>query len=333
MRKDTVAIAFVAEAIACLHDKGIAADSLLRECDIDPALLSTPDSRIPANRFSRLWLRIAAQLDDEFFSLDPRRLKVGTYAALCHNATLAATLGEALRTSISLLNVILDSLELHLATDKKGNAELSIRPRDAAEPRPFAYETLLVLVYGLMCWLINKRIPVRQARFTYAQPARWREYEAMFCSQLQFNASTTMLCFDAQQLDESVVQNHNSASRFLRGAPLNVVVKYRNSRSATVQIRRHLRESDPAHLPSFDETAKRLGTHPARLRRDLQRECETFRSLRDQCLQEHAVKLLRETALPVDEIARKVGFSESSAFSRAFRRWTGQSPGYYRRQS
>lgn len=332
MHKDTVAIEFVAEAIACLHQKGLNASRLLDECGIDPELLQRPGGRIPAIQFSRLWLRIAAQLDDEFFSLDPRRLKVGTYAALCHNATLAPNLEEALRTSIALLNVILDSLELHLSAGNTGVAELSIRPRGDLHIRPFAYETLLVLVYGLMCWLINKRIPVDQACFAYPRPQRWREYEAMFCSQLEFDASATTLCFDAQHLHEPVVQTHSSASHFLRGAPMNVVVKYRNSRSAAVQIRRLLRESDPAQLPSFDEAAEKLGTHPARLRRDLQRECETFRTLRDQCLQEHAVKLLRETTLSVDEVAQRVGFSEGSAFSRAFRRWTGQSPGHFRSQ-
>lgn len=330
MSKDTVAIAFVAEAITCLQDQGVCAVELLQECGIDPALLSNPDARVPANRFSRLWLGIAARLDDEFFGLDPRRLKVGTYAALCHNATLAPNLAEALRTSIALLNVILDDLELKLRVSTDHNAELSIRMRRTGAPRPFAHETLLVLIYGLMCWLINKRIPVHQARFCYPQPARWREYVALFCPELHFDAHTTALCFDARQLREPVVQTHASASRFLRTAPLNVVVKYRNSRSAAVQVRRLLRDCDPAQLPTFDEAAAQLDTHPARLRRDLQREEQTFRALRDQCLEEQACRLLRETGLGVDEVARRLGFSESSAFSRAFRRWTGHSPGQFR---
>ncbi len=330
MSKDTVAIAFVAEALTCLQGTDTRPEALLEECGIDPAQLHQPAARVPATRFSRLWLRIALLLDDEFFGLDPRRLKVGTYAALCHNATLASNLEDALKTSIALLNVILDSLQLHLQITATHDAELSIREAHPGNTRPFAHETLLILIYGLMCWLINKRIPVRQARFGYPQPARWREYEAMFCPELRFDAATTTLCFDARQLREPVVQTHRSASRFLRAAPLNVVVKYRNSRSASVQLRRLLRDCDAARLPSFDEAAAQLNIHPDRLRRDLRREDQTFRALRDARLQEQACSLLEDTSLAMDEVARRLGFSESSAFSRAFRRWTGQSPGQFR---
>ncbi len=332
MHKDTVAIDFVAEAIACLKDRGIDSDALLQECGIDPASLHTADGRVDASRFSRLWLRIAAAVDDEFFGLDRRRMKVGTYATLCRTATLAPTLGVALRTSIAILNLILDDLRLELRLQDEGDAELLLCPAAGAQPRVFAYETLLVLVYGMLCWLIDQRIPVNRATFGYRQPSRWREYEVMFCQELRFDASVTALYFPPEQLDAPVVQTAESATHFLRGAPLNVVIKYRNSRSASVQLRRLLRESDAAQLPSFDEAALHLNTHPARLRRALQREGVSYRTLRDNRLQEQATALLQDTDLSIDDIALQVGFSESSAFSRAFRRWTGQSPGHYRQQ-
>ena len=63
---------------------------------IDAALLAQPTARVPAQAFARLWMAVAQALDDEFFGLDARRMKVGTFAMLCHALAGQATVGAAL---------------------------------------------------------------------------------------------------------------------------------------------------------------------------------------------------------------------------------------------
>ena len=70
---------------------------------------------------------------------------------------------------------------------------------------------------------------------------------------------------------------------------------------------------------------------PATLRRRLSEEGESYQSILDELRRDLAIALLGETSLSVAAIAIELGFAESSAFHRAFKKWTGASPGEYRR--
>ena len=74
-----------------------------------------------------------------------------------------------------------------------------------------------------------------------------------------------------------------------------------------------------------------LHTTPRTLHRRLERQDCNFRSLRERTRQRLAEDYLRDPRLRLAEIAQLLGFSEQSAFSRSFRRWTGQSPNVWRR--
>lgn len=69
---------------------------------------------------------------------------------------------------------------------------------------------------------------------------------------------------------------------------------------------------------------------PQTLRRHLKREGNTFQGIKDGWRRDTAITLLAETPIPIAEIARRVGFSESSTFHRAFKHWTGLQPSAYR---
>ena len=86
-----------------------------------------------------------------------------------------------------------------------------------------------------------------------------------------------------------------------------------------------------AEWPDFDTLAVRLGTTPATLRRRLRSEGQSFAAIKDELRGALAQSLLRGHALSVAEIATELGFTEPSAFHRAFRKWTGTSPGAFRR--
>jgi AraC-like DNA-binding protein len=81
---------------------------------------------------------------------------------------------------------------------------------------------------------------------------------------------------------------------------------------------------------SIDSLATRLGTSPRTLQRRLKQRGTTFWTLVAQCRFEIASALLRDTDLPVQAIARQVGYSTPGAFARAFANWAGQSPRAFR---
>jgi AraC-like DNA-binding protein len=79
--------------------------------------------------------------------------------------------------------------------------------------------------------------------------------------------------------------------------------------------------------------AKRLGMTERSLRRRLADEGTSFRAVHDDVQTQAAIQYLRDTELSVEAIAEALGFSDGASYRRAFRRWTGRSPGQYRRKS
>jgi len=82
MEKDTVSMHFVCAAVARLAPAS--RSRALAHAGIPEALLQAAHARVPAQAFSALWLAVSRELDDEFFGLDRRRMKVGSFALLCH---------------------------------------------------------------------------------------------------------------------------------------------------------------------------------------------------------------------------------------------------------
>ena len=82
--------------------------------------------------------------------------------------------------------------------------------------------------------------------------------------------------------------------------------------------------------PTLDRLARRLHMSARTLHRRLAEESTTFRQVVSEVRQELAERHLREGKLAIAEIAFLLGFSEASAFHRAFKRWTGLSPQKYR---
>ena len=83
-------------------------------------------------------------------------------------------------------------------------------------------------------------------------------------------------------------------------------------------------------LPKMGDVARRLGVSARSLHRRLADEGLTFRTLTEDTRREIAEGLLREEQYSIAEIAYLTGFSEQSAFNRAFKRWTGETPARFR---
>lgn len=332
MEKGSVSVYFVQSALESLHARGIAVEPLLHEAGIAQATVQSPHGRVTPESFSKLWLAVAAALDDELFGQDSRRMKVGSFAMLAYMLTDSPTLGEALKRMARYLNLLLD--DFICALEVRGNeAMLTIRPSGRhGAPRVFGFETLLMLQHGLACWLVGRRIPVLSAAFCYPEAPRSAEYQRMYSDTLRFGQEATALHFARALLDLPVIRNQQDARAFVRKAPGNIVIKYKNSEGLAAQIRRRLRASSAADWAGFDDVAAQMKMTPATLRRRLEDEGQSFQLIKDQLRRDMAVDMLCHTSRSVADIAARLGFAEPSAFHRAFKKWTGANPGQYRLQ-
>jgi AraC-like DNA-binding protein len=327
----TIAICFVAAALQSVRDRGLNADELLENVGLSPSLLQVPQARVSAKHYGALWRTIALVLDDEFFGQDSRRMKAGSFAMLCHSVVACRTLGQALERSLRFYGLILDDISGSLLRDA-AEARIVLHERVAgANQRVFAHELLLMLLYGVSCWLVGRRIPILRTEFSYAKPPHSAEYRLMYCADLHFGRPNTAIAFEAGYLELPVVQNERSIKEFLRTAPESILLKYKNGSSLTAKVRRRLRQFAPGETPDFESLAQELNLTPATMRRRLHEEGASYQSIKDQLRRDLAISYLSHSSRSVMDIALELGFSERSAFHRAFRKWTGAAPGEFRR--
>jgi AraC-like DNA-binding protein len=330
----SVSIAFVRSAVRALDAPGRAA--VLAEAGIAPPLLAQDSARVPALAFARLWMAVARALDDEFFGLDARRMKVGTFAMLCHALAGQPTVGAALRQALRGFGLFFDDIGVGLRL-AGGQATLQIDNRigggtDAADARRFADETLLVMLHGLLCWLAGRRVPLARVDWAHAAPPHADEYRRMFGPLQRFDAPATAVVFDARVLGAATTVTPASLKAFLRDAPQSVFLKQVVPTGLGDRARRLCRAAldrgEPA--PTLTALARALGLSAATLRRRLDAEGAAWGPLKDEVRRDLAVQLLAEGRMSVADIATRLGFEDASTFYRAFRKWTGSAPGAWR---
>ncbi|HWX80996.1 MAG TPA: AraC family transcriptional regulator [Steroidobacteraceae bacterium] len=329
----TIAICFVAAALQSVRARNLNAEELLAKVGLSASLLQVPQARVSAKVYGALWRAIALALDDEFFGQDSRRMKSGSFAMLCHAVVACKSLRDALERSLRFYALILDDISVTLE-EHAGEARIILHERAAgAGGRVFAHELLLMLLYGVSCWLVGRRIPILRTEFSYTEPAHSAEYRLMYCADLRFSRPHTLLAFESSYLDLPVVQNEGSVKEFLRTAPENILLKYKNGSSLSARVRRRLRQCLPGEVPDFEELAIEMNMTSATLRRRLHEEGASYQLIKDQLRRDLAIGYLSHSTRSVMDIALELGFSERSAFHRAFRKWTGASPGEFRRNS
>lgn len=323
MERQIISPGFVEDALACLRAQGLAPGPVLAAAGL-PATVTDPISN---QQYGRLWWLIAEAMQDEFFGLAARPMRPGSFAMLCHAVLHAGTLERALRRMLRFLALVLDDPRGELRV-RGGEAEIVLS--DAHGPRSaFAYRTYWLIVLGIACWLIGRRIPLRRLDFACPAPDHRRDYRQFFGAPVQFGRPASRLTFDADHLALPLIRNDAALHAFLREAPANILLRYRHEPGISAQVRARLAALPPADWPGFEALAGALEVSGATLRRRLRADGQSFAAIKDDLRLALAQKLLAEP-LSVAEISARLGYSEPSAFHRAFVKWTGHSPGALR---
>ena len=330
MSRDTISIHFVKAALSGAIRMGLDCNLLLNRAGIDPELLLQPKARISPQQYTRfvrmLWL--VTQDEHVGFDLQPRRL--GTFAMMCQLLIHAKTLGQALQLSVQFYQLFGDAWSVRLQREQH-EARLIANIPAAHDPEHFMTESMLMIWHGLASWLIKRRIPLERVHFHYDRPQHAEEYDLLFFAPvMQFNAQQTEICFAADYLDLPIQQDESSLNAFLKSAPAQLLVKFKNSNSLSARIRELLKHHIGEELPTLNEVAAQLYLSPQTLRRRLASEGKSYQGVKDALRRDTAIHLLNQADCSLDDVAMQVGFSESSTFHRAFKKWTGVTPGLYR---
>lgn len=322
MERRIIAPGFVQDALACAAGQGIAPEPLLAAAGLEAG--EGPVSNVA---YGRLWALIGQAMQDEFMGLAARPMRPGGFAMLCHAVLHTGTLERALRRALRFLALVLDDPRGELRL-RDGMAEIVLH--DLGGPRAaFAYRTYWLVLMGVACWLVGRRIPLRSLDFRCEAPRDRQDYRQFFGAPVRFGQPVTRLVFDAGFLSLPVIRGEAALRGFLREAPANILVRYRQDHGVSARVRARLAAAQPADWPGFEAMAAELHLSPAGLRRQLRLDGQGYAAIKDDLRLAQARRLLAGPR-SVAQVAADLGYSEPSAFHRAFVKWTGLSPGAYR---
>jgi AraC-like DNA-binding protein len=330
MRERTIASHFARAALGGARRLGVDSSDLLQQLGISPELLDEPRARIAPEQFTRLIQGLWLAMDDEYLGFGPVPSKTGSFAMMCHAVIHCRNLEKALNRGLLFYSLFSEGPRLTL-THEGELIRLSLDDSKFQDPDHFLTESQLMVWHRFGSWLIGQRIRLEQATFSYPRPEHGAEYELMFPCPMQFGAAQSSLLFHNRYLNMPLLQDERTLRHFLEHSPADLLSRPDDGDSLSSQLRRLLSRDSP-RWPDLEAVAAQMHISPQTLRRHLREEGSSFQELKDQLRRDIAIYHLGRADLSLQQIAEQLGFSEPSAFHRAFKKWTGLTPGAYRAQ-
>jgi len=260
-------------------------------------------------------------------SLEYTVMGVVGYAAMT-----SKDLKEGLETVIKYIKLRAPLIRLYMVMDKelaRVSIDLAI---DYVPLRTFLYEALL----GATCRifelfeLVGEKTPQTfYACLSIPEPEDWSQYEHLIVFPVKFSQPVNEFVFSAAYLALKSKHADADTSRTTKETLEQQLQKLGDKEGLISRIKNIVSTSNPSY-PSLVEIASILCVSPRTLRRELAKLDTTYQEILDEYRERISIQLLKSTNLTVQEIAVKMGYNDPANFGRAFRKWTGKSPGYFR---
>lgn len=330
-----ISVNFVAAIITTLKHLGIDPNPLTQRFNLSPEFLHTPNARVSIPKFMRLGHEaIEMSGKPEFGLLMGSNMKVTEVGMAGYAAMTAPTLASIMRSFIefeTLSSYNRRGHSIHYTEQGRLICEFySISPYN--QFNYFVVDSMLSTWFLLGSWLCERRDLIHHVDIEYSNESYRDAYEQLFDCPVYFSASRNALVY--KRGTEHTANRFGCASSHAEACNLCNEQKALLSRGKTITDR--VIELIGSHLsgdtPDIELIAQKMGMAGWTLRRRLRSEGTQFKQLLDETRHALALTYVRDTAHNFTEIAFLLGFSSPAAFQRAFKRWTGVSPGQIRHQ-
>jgi len=320
----------VAKEIApTLRDFGIDPEPVIREAGLDPGLFDDGANIIPHAALGRLLSLSVARTDCPHFGLLAGRhatiLSLGLVGRLMQHSE---TVGDALRALVTSLCIQNRAAVPSLAiSDGMALFTYSIYQHEAESADQISDGSLAVSVNALRTLCGSDWNPT-EVLLPRAAPMNQEPYRRHFRAPVRFNQESATLVFPARDLDRRIAGADPMVREVLEERIRQM--KIAQGPEFSDDIRRLLRTRLTSNRCSAEDIAETLAMHRRTLSRRLKDSGVGYRAIANEIRFEIARQLLQDTEVPMGQIAAALGYSEASAFTRAFRRWSGRTPKAWR---
>lgn len=301
-------------------------DELLSSVGLSPTVDSTNWIReaIDEDAYYDLLERATAEDDFDLPLRYGTTVKVDDFGALGLAFKTATTVREALLRLVRYILVLSDTLEYELH-DVIGGGELVLSRPSHRRGAELANECALAAITSLVRQVTDTRVTPIAVSFRHSRPASTEHHQAYFGCPIRFDDRLNALHLNDETLQTRTRLADEGLSTFIL-ATLDEMKKEKSQRTLPAQVHSAVTDSLPDGRPNKSHIARRLGMSERTLHRRLAEYGETFQAIAHRAQREAAESLLANGDSSLAEVAFLTGFSDQSAFTRAFKAWTGQTP-------
>lgn len=339
----TVSVELLRDLLHALEKTGDTSSlrDFMMRAGISPDLARRRHARITHEQLVRLYQIAAVETGDEMMGLWSRPVRAGALKVLCRSVHDAPSVIVAMYRFTQVWNLILDDYELQLNQDDT-SFSISLLPRPAepayahaqagAAVNRFGHMLMLKLAHGVVSWLMGYEVTLHRVSFAFSRPDFAEDYRVLFPASVDYEAPCSTIYFHAKLAGQRFKRPYADLRPFLERAPRDWIFTTYKEHVLSMKVREFLSGGNRLDY-SLKQTAAEFHVSPRTLIRRLATEHTSFQAIKDGLRRDFAIFDLINSDKSLDDIALDYGFSSASAFHRAFRRWTGNTPGDYRRHS
>ena len=202
--------------------------------------------------------------------------------------------------------------------------------RDLGRCMRFMIDRDLSVAYSMANEALGQHLPLKTVEFKYKTPDNKTLYEEVFGCEVTFEAPFNRFGFDKHYLEQPLPEAEPVTSEIFTKQCHRMAQSLRTNNSFVEHIRYLLLDTQN-NPPTLESISRIIHMSPRTIQRRLTAEGSNFQNVLSTVRLNMACEFLQTTSLTIENIAEKLGYSDSAAFSNAFKRLTGESPRLYRR--
>lgn len=332
-KRAEISMPMIRTLLSSLMQQGIDADRFLAALGLTHQIVDGTENRIDISVYDRAQEIAVEMLDDPALGLHMgEQTNPSSLGVLGHMLMTAATIGDALKLFFKYHSLISDSEPSSIQVEGEHAILTYNFPRSTPLCNRIRAEFGLVQIARMAKNVISTNMDAIEVRFAHPEPDYVDEYRRIFDAPIRFNCDNTQVVFAANLLGEKLLHGDESVLSLLREEADRQLLSLNKDGCIAEKVESLLLAHIQQGKPSINKVAGYFHMNERTLRRKLEAQNTTYSELLTQVQRKVACRMLENPSIPIEVIAEKLRFSETSAFYRAFKRWTGLTPAEYREE-
>ena len=327
-----ISVAAMTGLLEAITAAGKNPDEILYALGLDRSVLENPEGFIASAIFAALLEEAGRQTGDDCFGLhfgerfNPKNIGPLAYVVI-NSPTILAGIENTSRYLKVHNQAATASFDI---TDEHVYIRYSLTDSGIDSPRQHNEYSMAVILNTLRLMVGSDWAP-QEVQFAHSTPMQTTEHIRIFGAPVLFGRVTNALVVEREFIERQIPAADPRLYPILRRHLEHVLADMPRADKMVGSVRKAIADTMREGDPTLTRVAKKLGLSPRTLERHLQERGMRFKKLMDDTRRRFAIDYLKDRDHTLTQIAFLLGYSEVSAFNRAFKRWTGTTPMDYRR--